>query len=427
MGAQVDVIDQLVGRMKIPRFVKVKQYFDRPVLGDPAAELSAGIERRQVLAPLKPGARVAVAVGSRGITNLPLLVKTLIQEIRNAGGDPFIVPAMGSHGGATAEGQRSMLVEMGMAEDYVGAPIRATMEVVQLGRTESGLPVYLDKYAAEAEGIVIINRVKPHVAFRGPYESGLMKMVAIGLGKQRGAEICHELGFGTMAANIPAIARVALAKAKFLFGVALLENAYHETCRVEVFRPEEIETEEPALQEEAKRLAPKLYLDRLDVLIIDEIGKDISGTGFDTNVVGRYHTPYITGAGPQIARIAVLDLTDRSHGNANGLGIVDFTTRRVFDKFRFEQTYPNSLTSTVLLSVKIPMVLRDDRQAIQAAIKTCNILHKEEVTMARIKNTLSLEQIEVSENLAGQVGADKRMEIASSPYELTFDENGNLF
>ncbi len=375
---------------------------------------------------MKAGDRVAITAGSRGITGLPLVLKTIASEIRKAGGEPFLFPAMGSHGGATAEGQRDMLAGMGITEETVGAPIRASMETVEIGVSSNGFPVHLDRFAAEADGIVVVNRIKPHVAFRGPCESGLMKMIVIGMGKQKGADTCHELGFGTMAENLQTMGRVTLAKAKVLCGVALLENAYHETARVEVLPGDEIPVREPALLEEAWRLYPRLYFDRLDVLIIDEIGKDISGTGFDTNVVGRYHTPYVSG-GPTITRIACLDITARSHGNANGLGILDFTTRRAFDKFDFDNTYPNSLTSTVPTSVKIPMVLKSDRQAIQAAIKTCNILKKAEVRLARIRNTVALDEIAVSENLLAEVRANARLAVAGEPFALGFDANGNLF
>ena len=423
----MSTIDTLLDPIPVPRMVRVRQRFDRPVVRDPEAELVSGLRAKGVLAGLKKGMSIAVTVGSRGITNQPLLVKTLVRELKAAGAEPFIIPAMGSHGGATAAGQRSMLEGMGFSEKEMGAPIRATMDTVVIGESANGLPVYIDRYASEADGIVIINRIKPHVAFRGPYESGLMKMLAIGLGKQKGADICHELGFGRMAENIPALGRVTLASGRILFAVGTLENAYHETSRIEVLRAGEVESREPFLQEEAKRLSPKLHLDELDVLVIDEIGKDISGTGFDTNVVGRYHTPYISG-GPSITRILVLDITDVSHGNANGLGIVDFTTRRAYEKFDFENTYPNSLTSTVPASVKLPMVLKSDRQAMQAAIKTCNIPDKTTVRMARIKNTVTLGEIEVSENLLDEVRANPYMEIdtRSAPAELPFDGEGNI-
>jgi hypothetical protein len=295
-----------------------------------------------------------------------------------------------------------------------------------VGKAENGLTAWFDAYAAAADGIVLVNRVKPHVSFRGKYESGLMKMIAIGLGKQKGAEACHQLGMERMLDNIVAVGRKALSTGKILFGIALLENAYHETCRIEAIPGHRIEAEEVTLQAEAKRLEPRILFDRLDVLIIDEIGKNISGTGFDNNVVGRYHLPHMKSEGPIITRISVLDITDASHGNGNGLGIVDFTTERAFRKFSFEETYPNSLTSTVPASVKIPMVLKNDRQAIQAAIKTCNIADFRNVRLGRIRNTLEAHQMEVSENLIPEARAYPRMEIVSAPCELAFDKLGDL-
>jgi hypothetical protein len=424
--ALMSTIDRLLQDIPIPRVFRVRQIFERPKMQDAAGELTSKLHQSGVLSGVGSRQRIAVAVGSRGISNLPLMVRTLVGGLRNAGAEPFIFPAMGSHGGATAEGQREMLIGMGIAEDYVEAPIRATMDVVQVGSTENNLPAYVDRCAVEADAIVIINRIKPHVSFRGPYESGLMKMIAIGLGKQVGADFCHRLGFGRMAENIPAIGRTVLARTNILFAVGLIENAYHETCRIDVLRKDEIEAQEPPLLEQARRLAPRLHFDALDVLIIDEIGKDISGTGFDTNVVGRYHTPFASG-GPDITRMAALDITDASHGNGNGLGILDFTTRRAYQKFSFEHSYPNSLTSTVPTSVKIPMVLKNDRQAVQACIKTCNILEWSQVRLARIKNTNSIGEIEVSESLLDEVKGHPRLEALSDPRELIFDPDGNLF
>ena len=422
----MSTIDNLLDPIAIPRMVKVKQTFDRPVIRDVIGEFKAKLSAKKVLATIKPGQTIAVGVGSRGISNQPALVKALVEEIKKAGGKPFLVPAMGSHGGATAEGQRKMLTGMGFTEEYIGAPIRATMETVQVGVSANGFPVFFDKNALEANGTVFINRIKPHVAFRGAVESGLLKFISIGLGKQKGADICHDLGFGKMAENIPAMAKVSLEKANILFAVGLLENAYHETCRIEVLNNNEIEKEEPALQAEGKRLCPKIFFDKFDALVIDQIGKDISGTGFDTNVVGRYHTTFCTG-GPDITRISVLDVTDVSHGNANGLGIVDFTTKRAFDKFSFEDTYPNSLTSTVPTSIKIPMVLKNDKQSIQACIKTCNRLDKENVTLVRIKNTIALDEIEISETLIPDAKKNKFLEVIGASYSLSFNTQGNLF
>ncbi|WP_088227605.1 lactate racemase domain-containing protein [Desulfosporosinus sp. FKB] len=422
----MSAIDQLLDNIPIPRMVKVNQVFQRPVADHLEQELMAKLEGKNLGFLLKPGQSVAVAVGSRGISKIPDMVKTVVQFLKTSGANPFIVPAMGSHGGATAEGQKDMLRGLGVTEEYVQAPIRATMETVQIGITEKGLPVYVDKYAYEADAIVIINRIKPHVAFRGPYESGLMKMITIGLGKQKGADICHELGFGCMAENIPDFGLVTLQKTNLIFAVGVLENAYHEICQIDVLKNKEIAASEPALLEKAKSLSSKLYFDALDVLIIDEIGKNISGTGFDNNIVGRYHTPYASG-GPAITRVAALDITNESHGNANGLGILDLTTRRVFNKMSFEHTYPNALTSTVPLSVKIPMVLKNDRQAIQAGIKTCNISDLSKVRMVRVKNTLKMGTIEVSESLLEEVKRNPNLEILGSPYNLDFNDEGNLF
>ncbi|MAG13371.1 MAG: hypothetical protein CMN78_02225 [Spirochaetales bacterium] len=422
----MSVIASLLENVPIPKVCRISQRFEGSEIHAVEEEFLARLRSKGVLDEVRAGQSIAVAVGSRGIENQPLLVKLMVNEIQKRGATVFIVPAMGSHGGATADGQRGMLEGMGFTPEYIQAPIRATMDVVQIGTSENGLPVYIDRLAHAADGIVIVNRVKPHVAFRGEVESGLMKMCAIGLGKQKGAETCHNLGFGRMAENVPAIARVVISKANLLWAVALMENAYHETCHIGVLKKTEIDAVEPGLQRRAKELSPRLHLDSLDVLVIDEIGKNISGTGFDTNVVGRYHTPYAEG-GPDITRIAALDLTEESHGNANGVGILDFTTKRLFDKMIFEQTYPNSLTSTVPMSVKVPMVLLNDRQAIQAAIKTCNIAEKSVVRLARLKNTLKLDSFHVSTAVLGDVSDHRMMAIEGEAEELQFDGTGNLF
>jgi hypothetical protein len=420
------IINKLLQDVPIPRVVKVRQKFERPVLSDVEATVFDRLRSSRALDAVRPGMRIAVGVGSRGISNQPLILQALIRELRAKGAEPFIFPAMGSHGGATAEGQQDLLARMGVTEQAMGAPIRSTMDVVDMGTAENGLTAWFDAYAAAADGIVLVNRIKPHVSFRGKYESGLMKMIAIGLGKQKGAEASHQLGMERMLDNIVAVGRKALSTGKILFGIALVENAYHETCRIEAIPAHRIEEEEVALQAEAKRLEPRILFDRLDVLIIDEIGKNISGTGFDNNVVGRYHLPHMKSEGPFITRICVLDITDASHGNGNGLGIVDFTTERAFRKFSFEETYPNALTSTVPASVKVPMVLKNDRLAIQAAIKTCNIADFRNVRLGRIKNTLESHLLEISENLLDGARANPGIDILSEPYELAFNAEGNL-
>ncbi|MDR1508542.1 MAG: nickel-dependent lactate racemase [Synergistaceae bacterium] len=422
----MSAVDSLLDSIEIPRMAKVRQNFPRPAVGDIAGTVAKNLKDSGTLSAVKPGWKVAITAGSRGISNMPLVLKTVVESVKSAGGEPFVFPAMGSHGGATAEGQSHMLESMGITEKYVGAPIKSSMETVVVGNAPNGRPIYMDKYASEADAVVVVNRIKPHVAFRGNFESGLMKMITIGMGKQKGADSAHRMGFGQMAENVPAYAKIVLAKKNILCAVGLVENAYHETAEIEVLKPSEIELREPQMLKRAWELYPKLFFDKLDVLVLDEIGKDISGTGFDTNVLGRYHTPYASG-GPDIARIAVLDITDKSSGNGNGLGILDFTTRRAFEKFDFEQSYPNSLTSTVPMSVKIPMVLRNDRQAIQSAIKTCNAMDRSAVRIVRIKNTVSLSEIEVSESLMPYAADHPNLSVEGAVGELPFDADGNLF
>jgi len=398
------------------------------VIDDPGAVFIEKLRASGVLGRVRPGMHIAVAAGSRGIANLPLVTRLLIDELKRAGAQPFVFPAMGSHGHATPEGQRAVLERMGFTEEKIGAPIRCTMDVVPIGATADGLPAYLDAFAAAADGIVIVNRIKPHTSFRGRVESGLTKMIVVGSGKQKGAETCHNLGYARMERNLVALGDVALASGKFLFGAALIENACHETARIEIVPAEAIPAEEPRLLEAARELMPSLPVAKLDVLVIDRIGKEIAGTGFDPNIVGRFPTGdvVLTDRDPRITRIAVLDLTDASHGNGTGLGNADFTTERVLRKFSFIETYANLLTSTVAQSGKIPMVMRHDRQAIQAAIKTSLIADARQVRLARIEDTLSLDRTWVSENLAEEALRDPRNRLASAAAAMTFDADGNL-
>ncbi len=421
------IINSILDPVQIPRMVKVRQIFPDQVVSDIPGEIRKQINAKNLMSRIKPGQTVAITAGSRGISNLPLMIREICNCVKDAGAHPFLVPAMGSHGGATAEGQTDMLRGMGITEETVGAPIKASMEVVQVGTSHNGLPAYIDKNAYEADAIIIINRVKPHVAFKGAVESGLQKMITIGLGKLKGAETCHNLGFGKMAENVPAIAKVILEKTNLVFGIAVLENAYEQTMKIVALGNEEIIREEPALLLEAKQNVPRLHFGEFEALILDELGKNISGTGMDTSVIGKYHTPYANdGTGPKVTRHAVLDLTEQSHGNANGIGLADYTTRRLFNKIIFEQTYPNSLTSTVPESIKIPMVLENDRLAIQACIRCSNVPDRSKVRVVMIKNTIYLEHILISENMLEVARNNRQIEILSDPFELPFDENGNL-
>ncbi|WP_066394280.1 nickel pincer cofactor-dependent isomerase, group 22 [Neobacillus mesonae] len=420
------ILQELLKDIPVPKLTKVKVKFDDQNLKDLGHALTEKLHQEHIKNTVKPGMEIAVAVGSRGLDRIVELTAVTVQFLKNLGAKPFIVPSMGSHGGATAEGQQEVLAHLGITEESAGCEIRSSMEVVKIGELPNGLPVYIDKFASQADGIVVINRVKPHTAFRGPVESGIMKMISIGLGKQKGAEACHQMGFKYMAENVPAMAKIIMEKTPFLFGVATVENAFDKVVIIEALTQDEIIAKEPELQKQAKALLPKLFFDQLDVLVIDEIGKNISGDGMDPNITGRYPTPYASG-GPDVNKMVVLDVTEESEGNANGVGTADFTTQRLVDKMDLEGTYANGLTSTVVAPTKIATTLPNDQQAIQAAIKTSNILDFHNVKLVRIKNTLKLSEIEVSEALLEYIANHPNMEQVSDLYEFPFDENGNLF
>ncbi|UZJ79494.1 lactate racemase domain-containing protein [Fictibacillus sp. KU28468] len=410
----MEIISQLLHDIPLPKMMKVKQVFHAPVLEDTAKEVRKTLKDTGLLSRISPGDRVAIAVGSRGVADLPILVRETAAAVESVGGSPFIVPAMGSHGGATAEGQQEVLEQLGVTEASTGAPILSSMEVVQTGTLPNGLPVYTDKHAYEADKVIVINRIKPHTAFRGPVESGLMKMITIGLGKQKGAEAAHAYSFKHMAEHVPEMAKIVLSKVPVIFGLGTIENAYDRPAKIVAVPAEELEQTEPGLLLEAKQLMPKIMFDPIDVLIVDEIGKDISGDGMDPNITGRYATPYAFG-GPKVSRIAVLGLTEKTHGNANGIGMADMTTRALVDSIHWEKGYANALTSTVINVIKVPMVLESEEMAIKAAIKTCNAYDLTKARVVRIKNTLELEHIWISESLMEEAAGQKEIEVLSEP------------
>lgn len=421
----MDIIQQLLKDIPLPKMAKVQQAFNDEKLENVDEALQEALEQERVRKMVKPGMEIAIAVGSRGVDQIVDVTARTVRFLKELGAKPFIVPSMGSHGGATAEGQTGVLAHLGVTEETVGAEIRSSMEVVEIGKLENGLPVYIDKYASQADGIVVINRIKPHTAFRGTVESGIMKMIAIGLGKQRGAETCHQLGFEHMGKHIILMSTMILEKMPVLFGVATIENAFDKVARVEVLLPDEIEAEETELQKLAKKLLPKIDFEKIDVLVIDEIGKNISGDGMDPNITGRYPTPYAHG-GPEVNKMVVLDLTPETEGNANGVGTADFTTQRLIDKTDWAATYANGLTSTVVAPTKAATTLANDYLALKAAVKTCNVLDFTKVKMVRIKNTLELSEIEVSEALLREVENNESLTQVTDLYELTFNEDGNL-
>ncbi|PZE22571.1 lactate racemase domain-containing protein [Paenibacillus xerothermodurans] len=421
----MSILRKVLKDIPIPQMVKIRQKFDGTKIDNLTGVLQEELRKPGAIDRIQAGQQVAVAVGSRGVANIDLFTKVTIDAIKQAGAHPFIVPCMGSHGGATAEGQKEVLEHLGVTEEAMGAPIRSSMEVVKIDELSNGLPVYVDQIASTADAIVVINRVKPHTAFRGRIESGIMKMIAIGLGKQKGAEACHQLGFKYMAENVPAMAKIMIEKLPIVFGVALVENAYDQTCRIEVLPAEQIEAREEQLLVEAKARLPKILLEQIDVLVIDYIGKNISGDGMDPNVTGRYPTPYAHG-GPEVSKMVVLDLTPETKGNANGVGTADFTTQRLVDQMDLHATVVNGLTSTVCAPTKIASTLDNDFYAIKAGVKTCNILDYTKCKLVRIQDTLHLGEIEISVNLLEEAKRHPDIEILSEPYDFQFDSEGNL-
>jgi hypothetical protein len=378
---------------------------------------------------LAPGDRVAITAGSRGIANIAAILRACGEAVRELGGDPFIMPAMGSHGGATAEGQRDMLVGYGISRESVGMPIVSSMDVEHIGDVDD-MPVYMSTTALQADHVLLVNRVKPHTDFRARVESGLAKICAIGLGKQRGAQTIHSYGTRGLVELMPRAARLMIDKTgKIVGGLAILENAYDRTASIHYVEPDGVGTEvEIGLQRQSKSLMGALPFDRLDVLIVDEMGKNISGTGMDTNVLGRMFIPGVAEEDrPRITTVVVLDLTEESHGNAIGIGLADFTTERVVSMIDWQATYVNGYASGLggLLRNRLPNVLANDRAAIATAIRMCGQPDLSKVRVARIKNTLLVAHVEFSRGLLEEARA-AGVRVSGEPKPMQFDAAGRL-
>ncbi len=401
---------------------KAEVRFDRPLVGHIEATLAPQFKQK-LFGSCKT---VAIAVGSRGIANLAKIVQVTVTSVKQFGLSPFIVPAMGSHGGATAEGQASVLASYGITEAAVGCPVRSSMEVVQL--PSEGLPhaLYMDRWAAEADGIILINRIKPHTDFHGTYESGLVKMAVIGLGKERQAVAIHDFGVHGLRSLVPKAAAKILDLGKILAGIAIVENAYDETAILELVPAYQILGREPALLEHARKNMPRLPVHEIDVLIVDELGKNISGSGMDTNIIGRIR---IAGepdpATPRIRSILVDDLTGESHGNATGLGLADVITRRFYCKVDFPATYRNIITSSFLERGKVPIIAETASEAFQIARRACGAIRPGAERIIRIRNTLHLSEIYISPALVKDLRSRPDLTIADSPTEM-FDPKGEL-
>jgi hypothetical protein len=414
--------------LTLPPMLMIRQNFEVPPPLDIEAAMDVEWDRLTPTLGISPAARVAVGVGSRGIDNLALVTREVVDKLKQAGAKPFVTPAMGSHGGATAQGQIEVLAERGITEQSVGAPIEASMETIFLGTGDGGIPIFLDRLAYEADGIVLINRVKPHTNFIGATESGVMKMLAIGLGNQKGAEHYHRLSLlRSQYEIISAAARTLLDRSKFLFGVALLENQHHQTCSLKMADKARIEQVEAELLKQARVLLPGLPMEQVDLLIVDEMGKDISGEGIDPNVVGRDCCSY--GAGrdsPCVTRILVRDLSEATRGSALGIGQADFTLKRLVDKIDFEATAINCLTACCPEAGRVPLTYDNDRQALAAALMTIQPFQPDEVGIVYIKNTLDLRRMMVSQAYAEQLERDPGQVVEAVGKRLEFDLEGML-
>jgi hypothetical protein len=416
-----------------PRMFTIRQNLPHSAPFDIPANVQNQLAQK-LTARIMPGARIAVTVGSRGISNLQQIVSVVVNWLKQRGAMPFIVPAMGSHGGATPEGQADVLADYGITEEKIGAPVRASLEVKHLGSTDDGVDVYFSSEALSADGILLINRIKPHTDFSGSIGSGILKMIAIGLGKRMGAGACHTAF--TLRGHeqvIRKVAGVSLRRTPILGAVAILEDQFHETANVVTLGKEEIEVQEEQLFAQARRLMPRLPIDDIDFLIIDRMGKNISGSGMDPNIIGRSVYGY-TSQGPsvnslspvKIKRIFVRDLTAESHGNAVGIGLADLTTSRLVRAMNPQATYVNALTSMAPLIAKIPIYFETDSEAITGGLASLGISDASAARVVRIADTLSLELLQVAESYSGQLAEKGDLTVLDKPQEMKFDPHENL-
>lgn len=409
-----------------PRMVPVKQKFDCIREEDFKGKLAEEFGRENIGGRIREGASIAVLVGSRGIANIREIVKETIDQVKKRGADPFIVPAMASHGGATEKGQRELLASYGITEESMGAEIRSAMLPELVGKTKSGVEVYFDRNALYADGVIPINRIKCHTAFRGKTESGLIKICTIGAGKQKGAESLHGHGADSFPELLPEAYEVIRKRAKLLFGIGIVENAKEETAIIEAIPAEEIYHRETELLRLANQYMAKLMITEFDGLIVGETGKNISGDGMDPNVTGRYAVSGMTG-GPRYQRMALLDVTEESHGNAVGIGLADVIPKSLLKKANFSYMYMNAFTSKMVIPlVKVPMVAETEKEAIGVMLRTCVRVVPGKEKIVYIKNTLELGKIWVSEALAKKLEKDERFELLSEPVQMKFDGDGRL-
>ncbi len=412
----------------LPRFFRVGQTFDRPQISDLSSEVqlqldSIGLEKR-----VNPGQTVAITVGSRGIANIAAIAKLCVDYFKHLGALPFIIPAMGSHGGATSEGQSLVLKSYGVTEPLMGCPIRSSMEVIEVCHATEGFPVYFDREASLADHVFVLNRIKPHTRFTGDIESGLMKMMLIGLGKQKGAEVYHRVIMNySFDQIVRSVSRTVIERCGIVGGLAILENAYEETAQLVAVRPEEIEAREPALLRQVKEWMPGLPFDHAEMLIVDRIGKDISGTGMDTNVIGRKLNDHGSpNELPFIHHIYVRGLTEATHGNATGLGVAEMCHRRIIENMDMQLVRMNCITAGHITAAMIPLDFPSDLEALCIGCQLAGYIQADRVPILRIIDTLHLEEVQCSEAYWEEALQRPDLKILSEPTSLNFDANGDL-
>ncbi|HCL30247.1 MAG TPA: [Fe-S]-binding protein [Candidatus Latescibacteria bacterium] len=415
--------------MAFPRMIKVRQHFEAPQVDDIPGTVKAQIESLNLSGKVKQGDSVAVTVGSRGVSNIAAITKAIVDTLRALGAEPFIVPAMGSHGGGTAEGQREIIESYGVTEAFVGCPIRATMDVVQVGTVEGEVPVYFDRFASEADHVVVAGRIKPHTGFVGEIESGLHKMMLIGLGKHKGAALYHQAivqySFDRI---IRGVAQQVIDKCGILFGLAMVENQYDQTAMIEAVAPERFAEREKELLVLAKKWMPRLPFDRVDLLVIDAMGKNISGSGMDTNVVGRKYNDHAAAEKefPKVTRILVRGLTPETHGNAAGIGMAEYCHKRLVDGIDMEATVINCMTGNAPSGAAIPVHFATDSECLEKALQTVGFVEPENAKVLRVRDTLHLGELLVSESYEKEIASRDDLSILAPATAMEFDTQGDL-
>ena len=414
--------------MDLPQMALLEQQFEDDRIEDVEAAVAREMSCLRLAEKIENGQTVAITAGSRGIANIHIIIRKIVEELKKLDAAPFVFPAMGSHGGATAEGQIKVLANLGMTEQFLGCAIKSEMEPVYLGQASLGCPIYIDRHAMSAEHIVVVNRIKPHTKFKGTVESGLMKMMAIGMGKQKGASYYHQAAVRlTFQKIIETVGLEIMQRCPILFGLGVVENAFHETCLLEAFSPSQLYQGEVNLLQRAKELMARLPFAEIDVLIVDQIGKDISGTGMDTNVTGRnFDLLGSFSETPRVKRIFVRDLSAKSEGNAIGIGLADFTTTRLVEKIDRQKTWMNALTGLSPEKGAIPIYFDTDREALSACFQTIGDTPPERTRVVHIRNTLDIQRISVSRAYADETAKHQGLAMKGDWREIEFDQDGNI-